>query len=592
MATDLSIEQQKAIALAKARQRQAQEKPSAPETLATQALQGASFGFFDEAQAGVAAPVVAGLKTVTGQPTSIPEAFSDIRNIQSEKLSEQQEERPVLSTASQITGALTTGALGGTTATGTRLANFIRNLPKAKRAGALGLGGLLSGGAFGFGTAEGDAGERAKEAAPVAAGAAAISAALPVVGPVIGKAVTAPAERIINKQLVRKGVDTGIDAANPELAFGAAINQVRRQADKVAARTSKRFSIARTRGKNTFLDKRSVIPKIGNKITDKLDEDAIFLEEEGLGIARNFRDQLTKISKESGDSVNLNRLEKWRRGVTRNANRATDPNLKSALTQMRNAYDEVVEEGFEDAVLTGDDRAVKAWARAIKSRRDQGAKLGTARGQSPVFEKIFTKNELDNGQLVDTVQAIEEIFGKTTAGKNNTSQIVRRMLANSGPDEPVVRQNLRDGFLFRAIRKSFVDGEGGERLVAPDRLKTELNRLLRDSRDIGGLGADLRDSVFTKQELNAIADLRNNLTDPRNFFGAVRRFGSRIPLLSDAVGSAQVISGRATRKQIEEFLTDFALKAQPQLKGQSTFYGGLIVGEQPAISESLGKITN
>lgn len=173
-----------------------QPKPSIPSTIGEQAMQGATFGFGDEITSALASVPVS---IATGM--SVPEAYKAGQELSRESMAAQQEQRPVLSTLSNIAGGLATGVAGTGTKAGAAVATGISRglLPQARglsaRAANLfskalvgGGAGAASGAVYGAGTGEGNRIESAKQGA-ITGGA--IGAALPVIGTGIGAAASA-----------------------------------------------------------------------------------------------------------------------------------------------------------------------------------------------------------------------------------------------------------------------------------------------------------------------------------------------------------------------------------------------------------------
>lgn len=173
-------------------------KPDMFDTISDQALQGATFGLGNRAQAGLAALIESG---INGKPIS--ENYEAARNIKSQQLRNEMQENPVNSVASNIGGALATGGLGADTAAGSAIANSLRtgSLPLriAKGAGA----GALSGAAYGAGTADyGQSEEGAKQGA--------------ITGAVTGGAVPAVGAALSDVANTALNTAKGIFAKSPE----------------------------------------------------------------------------------------------------------------------------------------------------------------------------------------------------------------------------------------------------------------------------------------------------------------------------------------------------------------------------------------
>lgn len=197
MTTDLTIEQQRAIAIARARQAQAQQQapvqrqaPGIGRTILDQLLQGGTFGFAEEITDPLGAVIATGVRDpralLTGEVTdpALAQELSGARAGTQERLGRQFEERPGLSIASNILGGLGTGAAGLSTRGGAALTNLLGRSNLLGRTAISGGVGTTSAGIFGAGTAE--EGQRLQGAQQAAAIGGPISAVIPGAGAAVG----------------------------------------------------------------------------------------------------------------------------------------------------------------------------------------------------------------------------------------------------------------------------------------------------------------------------------------------------------------------------------------------------------------------
>lgn len=155
--------------------KQNQPHQDAFSTVADQALQGATFGIGNRAQAGLAALVMSG---INGK--DIAENYKDARNIKSAQMQDEMQNRPVLAIGSNLLGGLATGGLGSGTKAGTTLANSIRSGSTTARVVKGAASGAATGAAYGAGTADYDkSAEGAKQGALIGA---ATGGVLPIAG--------------------------------------------------------------------------------------------------------------------------------------------------------------------------------------------------------------------------------------------------------------------------------------------------------------------------------------------------------------------------------------------------------------------------
>lgn len=148
-----------------------------------QALQGATFGFADEASdvlGAVGAKAYGALPFTQAVPESIPELYQNARQMSKEQLALETEQRPFTSLAANIAGGFLTGGAGAGTKVGTQAGNIIRSGNLASRVGKGAIAGAASGGLYGLGSA--DEGSRLEGAASGAKLGAAFGIAAPIAG--------------------------------------------------------------------------------------------------------------------------------------------------------------------------------------------------------------------------------------------------------------------------------------------------------------------------------------------------------------------------------------------------------------------------
>lgn len=125
--------------------------PDKFDTVADQALEGATFGLGNRASAGLAALVASG---INGK--SISDNYKDARNIGSDNLEAEFKENPLLSLVANLGGSLATGGMAGGTKAGAAAANSLRSGGTAARIVKGAAAGAATGGAYGAGTARYD----------------------------------------------------------------------------------------------------------------------------------------------------------------------------------------------------------------------------------------------------------------------------------------------------------------------------------------------------------------------------------------------------------------------------------------------------
>jgi len=118
-------------------------------TIFDQGMQGATFGFADEASDRLGA---LGASFYTGLPYE--DLLEEARSTTKDRLNEQLQEMPVTSIGANIAGGLATGLAGATTKAGAAIGNSLRSGNLSARAVKGALAGAASGAAYGAGTSE------------------------------------------------------------------------------------------------------------------------------------------------------------------------------------------------------------------------------------------------------------------------------------------------------------------------------------------------------------------------------------------------------------------------------------------------------
>lgn len=148
-------------------------KPHLGKTILDQSLQGATFGFADEITDRIGAGIAS---LVTGE--KYDDMLKEARTTTQAELKREMEERPIVSTLSQIGGGLVTGGAGAATKTGATVGNVLRSGNLAARVGKGVVAGATSGAAYGAGSAED--GNRLEGAATGAVAGGALGGAIPI----------------------------------------------------------------------------------------------------------------------------------------------------------------------------------------------------------------------------------------------------------------------------------------------------------------------------------------------------------------------------------------------------------------------------
>lgn len=189
-----------------------QNKPDTFDTVGDQFLQGATFGFGDEAQSALAA---AALSAMNGK--SLKENYDAAKTVSKNRLQQEVHDSPVTSVVSNLGGGFATALAGGATKAGAAVGDWLGagNLPVRMAKGAL--AGTASGGLYGAGTA--DEGGRLAGAISGAKTGAIVGGAIPPVAAGVGAVKNAILPKVAPdaQELAQKALDYGIPLSRSQV---------------------------------------------------------------------------------------------------------------------------------------------------------------------------------------------------------------------------------------------------------------------------------------------------------------------------------------------------------------------------------------
>lgn len=535
-------------------------------TAGEQALQGATFGLADEAEAAIGAIYA---KLLGGSNTSgipIEDLYEQALLMKRKDIAAQQEEHPIVSLAAQLGGIILTGGATATTAPGRAIMSSLGRAPGRTLGGRMAKTGVLGGaveGTTGFGTGTGGLEERLSSAGEQAQTGAIFGTALPLAGTVLRASKGLP----IVKRFFKSPPTTDIAAYADYVAD--ATNTVKQRADAYKALVSSKFDEARAAGEQATINRREVLDPIQDRIQERLKDEALYLDQAGMEPARKIIERFDELKKQPG--VIFNQLESIRGDISKNIRRTGDPAVKEALRNMQGAYDDVIKPLGEAAIIRGDRSAVDKWANARRLRYHQEKIFGANRAakETALFSDILGKHNLSNREIANV------IFGAGDVGtKAVGEQIARRMLKAAGKQRDSVRVNLRNGLILRTIDSARNEVDG---LIDPVKLKSNVNRLLKKN-------AAFTSEIASKMEIDALKRFANSI-DKGLTQGAGRAFSKIFEHPLGAIVGGEGISKavitplqqRGYRRNMQDYLNELlsgeTIKA---LDGDKIFYGTLI----------------
>ncbi len=395
-----------------------------------------------------------------------------------------------------------------------------------------------------------------------------------------------------------KAEKTPIEEVSSDTKMIEAAEPVRDNLNKIQRKEAKLYNEANIAGQNTSISG-DVISNIPDKVQTLLKQEGRSLGDENLSELSAVMNKLNNFKREPVRSVGdvpvggelktpkVSEIIGIREDLSKLAN-SPDGRLRNASGKALREFDEALYDNASTAIVSGDKDAIQKTLKAIEFSKKKFKNFYTnkKKGQNVLFEKVITKQPIDNAQFADVVdgQAVLNAFGTNVKGKEATTEFITRLLANAGTKKNEVRQSLRDGFLYKAIEGAKTTGENGEILIKPNILAREINRLTNLDRSKGGLGV-IRNKIFTTDELRALLQFGKKIENPAKVRGAIRDLATAIPVLGKNITPSKIKSQQTARKQTESFVSEFVLGIQPELKGQPVFYGSLI-GTQQGVSSS------
>lgn len=283
-----------------------QQNPGIFDTVMDQGLQGATFGYGDEAQSALAAMA---LSAMNGKPFA--DNYNNALNLSRNKLNSEQQANPGTAMMSQIGGSLLTGLAGGETAAGKAIGDWVGSGGLGSRIAKGGLAGAASGGLYGSGTAtDGNRLEGAKEGAEAGM---ALGAAIPAVTGALGavKSAIFPSVADETKPLAKMAMeDYNIPLSRSQIGDSKAAKTLASTVDEIPFSGSSGFlskqqtafnkAIANTIGENAEKVTPDVIDSAYKNIGAKFDT---VLKGRDIKISQNALDNLADIAQDASSYI-------------------------------------------------------------------------------------------------------------------------------------------------------------------------------------------------------------------------------------------------------------------------------------------------
>lgn len=200
-------------------------------------------------------------------------------------------------------------------------------------------------------------------------------------------------------------------------------------------------------------------------------------------------------------SQNLEKLEFWRRKATNAANDAYTSGNKSegaALKRIIDSYDNFMAKLPEDALMSGDEEAIKAINNARYLRRKQGVLFE----RNKVVKNLVQNKDLTGEELANMVLTGSKASEKINKGAGGVIKNMRKAIPEE--KQPEFINNIKRGTMARILKKSqgttLIDGDF---IIQPNKLIKELDGVLNNKTFVN--------EIFDEAEQKTLNALKRDL---------------------------------------------------------------------------------
>lgn len=349
----------------------------------------------------------------------------------------------------------------------------------------------------------------------------------------------------------------GAAAATPaEMAQGAA-SRLSQQADELSGRINEAYSRA-GEGARTSVG-RDAVTALPQRLKQSVSEFAPNREltpatAKTLEQVDNATRMILGGERSNVAGVTLKALETQRRIINNNIAAAANPTDRKAMLALKGEFDGWLDDSINNALLTGDAKALEA----IKEARGLRAEYGR-RFQGGEDSDRFIAGLLDGSKTPE--ELVNVALGASQVSKAGGARFIERLKVAAG-DDPAVIGNLRAAHFLRMTR-----GADGKPL--------DMGQIVRNIRSTEYNNASIVKALYSPQEWMEVKQLANALEplvskgDFAKSSGTAERLAR---MLFQRVGDVPVV-GWGTRfagDTIAQFRADRALNAPLRLRVQSS----------------------
>lgn len=394
----------------------AAKRPDTFDTIGDQALQGATFGFGDEAQSALAA---AALTAMNGK--SFKENYDAARGVSKNRLQQEVQDSPVTSTVANLGGGIATGLAGGATKAGSAVADWLGGGGIAARTAKGAVAGAASGGLYGAGSA--DEGDRLAGAESGAKAGAIVGGAIPAVVAGAGAVKNAILPRVADdaRALAQKALDYGIPLSRSQVGNSKFAKTLASTTGEVPLSGAPQFAEKQAKSFN-----RAISQTFGEN-ADKITPDVIDSAYKNIGAKYDYalKGKTIKIAPDSPNYTQQhlnNAIDEWGNLKELEKNLINSVESKAQLSSQQSGF-------WRGRTITESADEAKNLANVRKQITSQQSLIGRIE-KNISNPNVETKNYLQS--LADIQQDAETNLTREHAGivRNNINKLLGNVSSN------------------------------------------------------------------------------------------------------------------------------------------------------------------
>lgn len=292
----------------------------------------------------------------------------------------------------------------------------------------------------------------------------------------------------------------------------------------------------------------------------------------------------TIVSKEL-TPAKLATLENWKKRLNRTISNTLEPGDSRLLKMVGAKYDEFLSNLADDAIVNGDETAIRAFKEARGLAKDKFAFYESDKA----IQKILDNRDLSGTQLVNTILGA----GKLAGSKGEDGRIVETMLKLAGDKAPEMRASMQKGVMAKILNDGIRSQGKSETKAIFDMagaMNTSLKGIMKNRETFNVLFDETEQKYWRQmsQDLEAIAGKQ---------IGAINRSGSGTYTSEAVAGLGRLFSNpvfnslsgmvklgmekKAAAELVgkaESGLEEFFVKAINEVDAKPQFYGGYVGG--------------